>query len=340
MHPLQMLHPFAAFIHAHDSGYAAAPSVFITSVMATQILAWLLFGIASWRVSRSWQTRPALGRWLRWQEWRRNLVQGNAPDRLKRRRRLLNVNPLLWLQSRERVMRLALTVATLLLAAGCLWINFERAFHWRDIGAAMACMIFLHVLVLMLLAFEAGCQFVEARREGGLELVLATRLSVREILRGHFLTTLRVFAPTLTIVFVYDLLWVLFAAAHARPGNAGLALAFGACMAITLAVDAGALAWCAFYRGLRARRPVHAAMRGFAEIVLAPLLWFGLVLAGGVQQGSPALALAFFAALNLVNAWIFGTGAHQRLHEEFRQSITEHLPSRTKDYDADYALLK
>src|SRR5206468_11417232 len=99
---LSMASPGYACLLVSEAVYRTAPGAFWTSTAITHGLGWLSLLLTVFLLPRVWQDRPA-GTWgLRWRGFTRQAMQGNASERVAFRRRLLSVNPIGWLASRER----------------------------------------------------------------------------------------------------------------------------------------------------------------------------------------------------------------------------------------------
>src|SRR6266540_1828110 len=84
--------------------YGSAPQAFWLSIAMTHGLGWLFLWVTCRVLPHVWQDRPSGGWLLRWREWCRRALLGNAAFRATFRRQLLGVNPIYWLASRERRM--------------------------------------------------------------------------------------------------------------------------------------------------------------------------------------------------------------------------------------------
>lgn len=126
--------------------------------------------------------------------------------RHRRRSRMLDENPAIWLAVRERwPLRMTWALAGVL---GSLLIGMALWFYWLD-SVSTVRMTGLQLwnvvsglltwLLFMGVATQAASFFVEARRSGLLELLLATPLSDRDIVSGHWRGWLRYYAPPIVI---------------------------------------------------------------------------------------------------------------------------------------------
>ena len=131
---------------------------------------WLFLALASWRLPHCWKEKVGPTR-LRWRDRFRQWTYGPPAFREELRRRLVGINPFLWLVSRNRLTPLILPV--ILLLAGGLWI-----WAWCEAGrqGRFGVLIFVvctnHLWLLAGMAAEASGHLVEQRRSGALEFVL------------------------------------------------------------------------------------------------------------------------------------------------------------------------
>jgi hypothetical protein len=309
--------------------------MFFGSIAVQHCIGWVCLGIASRRVQKSWHEqqkfRPAQNRWREW-------LRGNPVERLTQRRALLPINPILWLETRDWLLRHLLTGLCIFLALGGWLLNSGRRLNWSSLDDAAVTMLVLYCVIALLIALEAGARLVIARNDSALTVVLSTRLSVEEILRGERLALLRTFGPALLVVLGFDVVWLLFSLAH-DSATAVAATGAAFCAAGVLVANCWAVSWAALYGGLRSKRGHRAALRAYFNVVLLPLLMFYLLATSHVLKNFTGTVFAF-TALNLAAAWLFGTTARDRLKQEFREALTEHRPKVQKDFGEDYAILK
>ena len=113
----------------------------------------------------------------------------------------MDVNPVLWLASRERWQIVSCWLITILMAGGVISIylldtqNVAWMF-WSYIGGALLLLLYLGI------ASHSGRFLLEAHRSGLLELLLATPLSGVRIVQGQWKALLRRFGPPLTIFLI------------------------------------------------------------------------------------------------------------------------------------------
>lgn len=217
---LSLSSPVYLFVTA--GGWGRTP--FWPGLLVNQVVAWILLGLACVALPRTWQekakTPMAMGTGAYW--WR----YGGARRRVSLRRKLADVNPVLWLACRERWQAVSLWFATVVLVGG--FVAIFATDEQRMLWFAWSYLAGVLVLVLYLgIASQAARFFVEARRNGLIELVLATPLPASQIVRGQWRALLRMFGLPLALCLAVQLLgavlvqqrtWNQFAGAAAPPG--------------------------------------------------------------------------------------------------------------------------
>lgn len=323
-------YPPAALSLSETTLFANDATPFWVNIASTHVLGWLLLGVACRQITQTWQTRPPLGLWRTWEQWKREVTLGSRAYRTRTRSRLLDENPILWLQGRDRSLRLGVTVVFLAVAAGCFLVNFSRALHWSHIAAPISSFVFLGLLLLLLVSFDAASYLVERRREEALELILSTPLTTGMIVRGHWLACRRLFRGPMVTLVGYAVAWAIAASWHALPRHRWLAIVFPGVMLINLFVVGRATVWCAMSYSLRARWSTLPAIGALATNVLLPLLMLGLFCIPTFHYSeNNALFVSLLVSLLLIaNASVFGHIARARLHEQLRRSLTESRPRR------------
>lgn len=170
--------------------------------LTTQLIAWLLFGFACLLIPRTWQQRTRKTT-LAVKTWSYAWKYGSAARRVKLRNKLLPLNPVLWLASRERWQLAGMWVISLLVMAVLAILVHEIP---RSGWMVLTYPVSFFMLLLYLGASSQSCRFfVEARRSGLIELLLATPLSERKIVLGQWRALVRTFAIPVFIVLALQL---------------------------------------------------------------------------------------------------------------------------------------
>jgi hypothetical protein len=199
-------HTFEPFWSAASPAYALAaasawgrPAYWQANVVC-QLAGWTMLGLAAVLVPRAWQDRKR-GALNSFRGWSYAWKYGSARRRGILRRRWLEKLPLAWLTYRERWQSLGIWAVAVLVAGVFATVlisspNTESWILWNYVGGAF-------LLVLYVWAASQACRFfVEARRGGMLELLLATPMSERDIVRGQWRGISRTFALPVLVLLV------------------------------------------------------------------------------------------------------------------------------------------
>ncbi len=341
--------PGYVFLTADDWG-----TRFWQTLLPSQIVAWAMLGLACVLIPRTWQTKartvsPTLSRWGFW--WR----YGGAKRRVSLRRRLLDVHPVAWLACRERWQTFVLWVITAaailafvaILATG---LPTQVWLVWSYIGGALSVMLYLWT------ASQAARFFVDARRNGTMELLLATPLSAREIVIGPWQALLRLFTlPTMIFLGVYGVGSGLAQAETwgAMSGMLGqsvpkfvptivLPIAHATTAIVVIMANLYALCWFGLWMGLTSKSGHLAVLKTIVFVWIGP--WFvitfasslilGLLMvvvmmpsftkgntsqAAGLVVWYPLLAAALTVTLTLAKDILFAVWARRKLFADFRE---------------------
>ncbi|MBI2946160.1 MAG: ABC transporter permease subunit [Verrucomicrobia bacterium] len=264
-----------------SGSYASNAGGFWLSLAVTHALSWGALILASLITPRSWQDQPALGSDTAKGERRYRWRFGDAARRTQLRQRLLGINPLFWLAARDD--RERWMIWALLTAIGAILVVVFLTFLSTNLQAAMAVVSVTMMLVTLVLkvwvASLASYPFAEARRNGTMEIILATPLTTEEFLHGHWRALERFFLwPALVVIFV-KLAAVAVQLFFGNPAQGGWLLwlpsAGGATYeAVKVALDLIAVAWLGMLMGMTQKSPFHALTRTLFFGVLIPFLLF------------------------------------------------------------------
>ncbi len=336
---------FAAFDATFSTGHYATG--FWLSAGLVHGFTWVLLVTAAWIVPRTWQERipesrgPSLiSNWRQWQD-------GTPAVRAERRRRLLEINPILWLTSRARLKEFGLPVLLAGLSILWLWGYASVGSDWLE----FTCIPFAlcaHAVLKVWLAAEACRRFSDDRRSGALELLLAAPLSVDTILRGQRLALWRQFAWPTFYVLLADVA-LMAGGLSSVPSDEETWVILWVAGAGMLVWDLYALSWVSPWMGLNSRSPSRASMAALIRICLLPWLTFGGLVAGygfletffHYSASGRNLAIGFILAWAGVGAAAnlgFAGWARHRLRQEFREVATRRYESTFRQADWGRAL--
>ena len=307
--------------------------LFETSVIFVHAMSWCLLGASCLIVPRTWQDKGTTPAALRRRMFWHRLGHGSSEWRAALRRRLLAINPFLWLAGRDRMKRASvwafLGLGVLIWTAGLL--SRSRS-DWLDSVAYFWTGLIARTVLKIWLVTESTRRFSADRQSGAMELLLATPLPVKDIVRGQWLALERQFAAPMFVVLLVDFVFLM---AVRRDGSAIYLWVAGM---VVFAADMVTLAWVGMWRGLNSRRSNRAAAATMARILILPwvLFWLlcALIAVFGRFGSSPVASLdekfwiTLWVAIGLGIDLLFGLPARSRLLSEFRTVATTRFETR------------
>ncbi len=323
--PFIIATPVTALGSVLDAQFALSNPAFLASLLGTQAMAWLALLGASRAVPHGFHERPvrrADGSWQAiWHQWN----FGNAAQRRRFRRHLLEQNPVCWLASRNRLKPLLLywlvgLSLVVWLAGGWLFSH-----DWWNWSMTVAVALFLQAPLKWLMASEASQGWAEDRKTGALELLLTTPLTVPEMLHGQMRASWRLFARPVLAVLVTE---IVLLAVGTRFSGGNWDMAGAALVAMVVFVwDLHALRWVGAWQGLVKPKPNQAFAGAVWRVLVLPWVLF--------------LTLLFLVGARELNwtwiVWLFVCGAtntyftlvaREELHHRFRQLAAETFSER------------
>jgi hypothetical protein len=206
------------------------------------------------------------------------------------------------------------------------WARLQLGTLWLDestSGTNIATVIMLNVALKLWVALEACRQLAEDRQAGSFELLLSTRLTVRDILRGQWLALRRQFLGPAVVSAAVAVLFMMAAIRHS-PADRGIVLACWLGGVLLFMADVTALGWAAMYCALTTNSPNQATVLTIARILIAPWIILAaiIVLSNVFSSISDAPGLGFYLAwwfgLGLAADLIYGLTARRQLLTRFR----------------------
>lgn len=201
-------------------------------------------------------------------------------------------SPVLWLACRERwqsVMIWAVTILVVavfvaMLIASFTWdASFMLWMMWGYIGWAFTLLFYLGT------ASQAGQFFVDARRSGLIELLLAAPLSGKEIVQGQWRAMLRLFAAPVILFLCIQLAanalsqrssWRVMATAAGSGPNDVLMVVTALGGTIVIAANLITLCWFGMWMGMTSKSANLATLKTVLFVQVIP--WFVLSFAAGL----------------------------------------------------------
>jgi ABC-type transport system involved in cytochrome c biogenesis permease component len=313
--------PGYAAVTAFDAAFKAgsAGNYFFQSLGLVHGMSWAFLAAAAWIVPRTWHDQvQERGRWAKPLE---RIEHGTPGTRVNARRRLLAVNPILWLSARHRMK--AVAVWALLATGAAIWaVGLLRSpLFWKDESLFVWTSLLTHWLLKFWIATEASRRFSLDRRNGALELILSTPLSVRDVVGGQAMALEWQFGRPMLVVLLADFVFMM---AGERSTDSVVVWVI---WMVVLVADLLALSWVGMWRGLNSRRPNRAAAGTLARILLLPWILFLMVEAGLAILEYSVRSRSSFESFYPVALWglialgtdvVLGLSARRRLLGDFR----------------------
>jgi hypothetical protein len=201
-------------------------------------------------------------------------------------------SPVLWLACRERWQSILVWVATLvlvglvvsLLIASQVWeASFMLWVMWGYVGGALTLAFYLGT------ASQAGRFFVDARRSGLIELLLAAPLNGRDIVQGQWRASVRMFAAPVIIFLCVQLAatalsqqasWRVMATTAGAWPNLALTIVAAAGSAVVTAANLVTLCWFGMWMGMTSKSANLATLKTLVFVQVIP--WFVVNFASGI----------------------------------------------------------
>jgi len=295
---------------SHCAGEPPAKN-FWQSFGIQNFLGWIFLVLASACTPRAFHEKMT-GNTTAKKNWLYTLRYGSEGGRVRRRTRLLDINPALWLAHRQRWRWLLLWIfsfACVGTLAVVLWWNWgDNKYQGARYFLLQAASYLFSPVILGLyfwVASQASRFFVEARKNGAMELLLASPLPEARIVAGQWSALLRLFGvPVLLFVVAHVVLGFLqVQEMHAMVANSKGAttsmfeethqIVSTLSSVLTSLGDFVALAWFGMWMGMKIQRPTIAVLLTLVFVLVIP--WFISTFVQGylmvlVMSGSKFLA--------------------------------------------------
>ena len=329
--------PVFSFYLCSDASFKWQSERFWCSLGVIHGLTWLLVGWTSRLAPRCWQDQPSKAGQFRWRDRWEKLIFGDSRKRLRFRQRLLQINAFYWLAARARLKPLGVWVALLFVGLWWLFMRLVLGFKPVEESLSLTTVFILNLLLKLWIAVESVQRLAEDQKNGALELLLSTPLTVRDIVQGQLLSLRRQFLGPLLAVVAIELPLIWGASYHAFPnGQAVLVPGIGGIM--MLLADIAALIGVAILTALRARSPNHASVSTISRVLILPsVLWGALallsriwILSFGGDEPGWKFYFALWFILGVAADLAFGLPAWWQLRTRFRQLAAGSLTRRER----------
>jgi hypothetical protein len=344
---LSLASPGYVFVQAGASGFTP----FCSGLLVNQLIGWGMLACTCWWLphTRTECVQHGSSGDRRWRDrWRFGGVKRPAGLR----RELMEVNAVLWLVCRERWQAGSVWFLAILVLGGFVAVGVQgHAVGWMIwSGGVGLVMLAVHLGI----ASQAGRFFIEGRRSGLLELLLATPLQSGRIVEGQWRALLRMFGLPLALMLVAQLLGSILAqqaAGNPRAVGAGgtaivtfgvgfgsanpaLAATQSAMSTVAAAINLAAIAWVGMWMGLTSRSVGVATLKTivFVQVIpwflisvvsalILPLLVFQDLIGGSspLVNWMPFIMTGVPLLLNVAKDVGFALWARRRLRTGFRE---------------------
>ena len=271
--------PYYPFTQALEPRYLWQPAKYWWALLASQLFGWGLLALASGLLPHRWQERSVVGGRVRvYYQWAQPRREQSA-ERARAREELLPVNPVLWLMSIGRDFRRIAWVIVWLWGALVLVVTLSAPREMGVFALAWYGVRPFGFLLKWLLALQACGFFVEARRNGALEMLLSTPLTSRDILEGQMLalkrTLRRPIVWLLALLFIPLVVEVFAAPAWNSAEMGAVFLGFlASCFAcLRMYADCYAVIWFGMWLALTLKKPGLAASLTVLFVLVLPSLF-------------------------------------------------------------------
>ena len=278
--PVNSLLPFSpayAFHTAFAGVYPGAVQGYWRSIGITQALSWALLAWSSFVATRCWKDELITGPSSRW--WPRRLF-GDAGHRAKLRTQMLEINPAYWLAGRNLSQRLLLTILILIAGANSVVFVFKvfngiSLWHVGIFPGFLVLILMLNFALKALVGAQACHCLAEARRNNALEMLLATPLTVDQIIRGQILALNRIFLLPIISILALEIAGPIggLVASWAQGGGEDKStyVITGLLLLTFFFLDMVAVSWAGMWFGLSSKKEGQAATKTILLVLVLPV---------------------------------------------------------------------
>jgi ABC-type Na+ efflux pump permease subunit len=335
--------PISGYIRTFDDEYKIHAEHFWLSQGYTFGLAIVFLILASCRLPHSWQDGTQEPRQRGWRSRLERLRFPTAARRSAFRTRLLELGPLVWLTGRHWLRPLlvwAFLVGSVVL---CFLVSrlLGASGNPDEAGTCFIISILCHFVLKVWIASEAPRQFIEDRRSGAMELLLATPLTVGEVLRGRLVALHRQFGGPIVAVLMGDALLLTWTFRQITTDtDENYWLGFLLLRMAFLPFDGYTLAWVGLWKGMTARSGRATAMTVTRVLTLPWIIYLALLTLlafmsikssskTSTQSLTQTLMLGGWAVISIGNNVFWLLRVRDRLKTEFRELAT-HRPDQKR----------
>jgi hypothetical protein len=331
--PLFYSCPVFSFFMCEDTNYGHMQDAFWWSIVVTNALAWGLVVMACRIVPRTWGDKPARtpSRKRQWRDSGSLISYGSPGGRIAFRKWALDANAYFWLASRAWL-KMAHVWAFIIFSILWWFYCWAKNGHlWLDEATFFATAIVLNSTLKLWITLEAGQRLGEDRRGGGFELLLATPLTVADILGGQIMALRRQFLKPLVVALCAETIFL--AMLWEKPAERWMFLA----LMLMIPADIAALVCVSMRAALTSKSPARINVIAVSRILVLPWALFGLLQVAIALidwlmflpwQPKTYVQVAQWCGISLVVDLFFGGEAWRSLRRDFRALATMPAESR------------
>lgn len=272
---VSLVSPWQALVLVPDTAYRVLPVDFWACIGALFGISAAALALASRIVPRAWQDKPATQTKAAARPF---MARAKAdPEReAKRRARLLDINPVLWLPFRSNTgrSRFWAQAAFAVFAAPAIYESATSP----SLSVGWSPLMILPAFAFRLwFAYEASNTIAEAKRNGALEFILSTPLKVEDLIRGQILALKRVFLWPALAIIGSQLVAIAIAGANAWTRNQPdmlLGIGYSIYWLVSFATRIVSMTYAGMLMGLTQKNPTRAFFATAGLGILAPVFLF------------------------------------------------------------------
>jgi len=313
------------FYAGTDAAHKLDPDSYWISMGVIHGLGWVFLVLASFIAPRTWQERPRSLAQQTWRERWKRLTYGDSIERTAFRRSALDINAYYWLCSRERLKAALVWGFLAVIACAWVWGLAKARAAWLEPGVFVSTALLLNGVLRCWIVSEATRQLAEDGKQGTLELLLSTPLSVRDILAGQRIALTRQFSGPIIVVLLAELGFMLATIYDQYGPDARFTLFLYLAGMSMFVMDAIALYWVGMWLALVSRNQSRAISTSLSRILLLPWVLLGLLTLLMVffparinSEPGDTFFLASWFFIGLAVDVFFAFTAKRRLLQEFR----------------------
>ena len=236
---------------------------FWVSLAAVHVASWLVLVDAALILPGVWTDWPKAGSRIQiaslrevWARW----AFGNLHQRRTLRTRLLERNPYFWLVSRDRLKPAYVWLFVFSMVAVWLWGYWQDQQVMFDFFPLVPTVLLVHGFLKIWVVSEVSHRLVEDQRNGAMELLLSTPLTIDNVMTGQLMALIRQFAAPV----------LLLGALEALTFRGAYPLAVTLPVLLMLAADLFTLMWVAMRLSLTARSINEVLLKSCFWVLLVP----------------------------------------------------------------------